>query len=105
MRTVDLNRRKTWRQSAAGHDMLGSDRVCRVVEINEIAGHDIDRTDTEARLARVDAVEIHQTLERPLERRRIIIAGCFHRSGGLQPGDGKTRCEKAGDATHQGKSG
>jgi hypothetical protein len=39
-----------------------------VVEIREVAGADVHRADREAHLTRVDAVEIHQRFQRPLQR-------------------------------------
>ncbi len=40
--------------------MLEGDLVRRGVEINEVAGADIDRADAKAHLAGIDAVEIDQ---------------------------------------------
>jgi len=56
--------------------VLRHDRHRGIVEIGEVAGLDIDRADREPRLARIDAVEIDQPLQRLLERPRIVEAGC-----------------------------
>jgi hypothetical protein len=58
---IDLNRRKTWRQRPAGHDMLDADRHLSAVEIGEIAGLDVDGADAQPHfLSCVDAIEIDE---------------------------------------------
>ena len=71
---VDLDRRESRRQRARRHDMLGPDLLLRIVEIDEVAGGDIHRADAEPRRLRIDAVEIHQPLQRRAQRRGVVIA-------------------------------
>ena len=52
---VDLGRREARRQRAAGDDMRRADLVRGAVEIDEVAGPDVDCADAEAHLARIDA--------------------------------------------------
>jgi hypothetical protein len=90
----DLHRREAGRQSAAGHHVLGPDDVGGVVEIDEIAGADIDRTDAETHLGRIDAIEVDKILERGLELSAVVVAGRFDGAGRLQPRCRYAPCEK-----------
>ena len=75
---VDLDRGKAGRQRAAGHDVLGTDRDLRAVEIGKVAGQHVDRTDAQPHVPRVvDPVEIDQPLQRPLERGGLVVADPF----------------------------
>ena len=60
-------------------------RVGGVVEIDEVAGADVDGADAEAHLAGVDAVEIDQALQRRLERRGVVEARRLRLPAGLKP--------------------
>jgi hypothetical protein len=91
----DLDRGKTGRQRAARHDVLGADRVRRAVEIDEIAGAHVDRPDAETCDASIQAVEIHQMLERALEIFGVIEAGGLDRPAGLQPRRHRPHGEKS----------
>ena len=64
--------------------MLGPNLVRAVVEIDEIAGGDVDRANAETHFAGVDAVEVDEALSVALQGRRIIEAGRPGRSGRLQ---------------------
>src|SRR5262245_18921811 len=71
---IDLCGRKARRQRAAGDDMGGGDPVDGGIEIDEIPGPHVDRVDTQARAAGIDAIKVDQALERGLQRRYIIVA-------------------------------
>jgi len=62
--------------------MLGPDAISRVVEIGEVAGGHVDGADAEPQVAGIDAIEIHQALERPLERGGVIVARLVDAAGG-----------------------
>ena len=66
--------------------MLRPDEVGRVVEIDKVAGADIDGADAEARLTGVDAVKVDKALERRPEKLRVIKARGLERAGGAEPG-------------------
>ncbi len=66
--------------------MLGPDALEAVVEVGEVAGLHIDRTDAEARGAGVDPVEVHQPFQRRLQGRGVIEAEGFR--GALRVGQG-----------------
>ncbi len=102
---LDLDRRKGRRQGAARHHVLGADAVGGVVEIDEVSGRHVDRTDAEARLAGVDPIEIDQPLEGRLQRRRIVVAGRLRRARLRQPWPGQARREEAGGAADLGQCG
>src|SRR5262245_25499897 len=55
---ADENRRKSRRQRAARHDVLGSDALPCTVEVDGLAAFDLDRTDRETHRARVEQFEI-----------------------------------------------
>src|SRR5262249_8147178 len=71
---VDFGCGKTGRQRAAGNDVLGPDAMGRVVEIGEVTGSDVDGANAEPEVTGIDAIEIHQARERPLERGSVIVA-------------------------------
>jgi hypothetical protein len=60
------------RQRPARHDVLWPDPVGVGIEVGEIAGPNIDGSDAEARFARIDPIEVDQTLQRALEFACII---------------------------------
>src|SRR6516162_840209 len=72
---VDLHRRKAWRQGGAGHHMLRTDGGLIVVEKRKAAAAHVHGAYAETYCLGIDAVEIDQTLERTLERVRVVIAG------------------------------
>src|SRR5262249_51210389 len=59
---IDLRGREARRQRAAGDDMCGSDPVGGGVEIDEIPAAHVDRADTQARAAGIDAIKVDQAL-------------------------------------------
>ena len=67
MLAIDFDRRKARRQRPARHDMLGADRVRAGVEIDKIAGPDIDGARAEPRHPGVEAIEIDEALQGLLE--------------------------------------
>ena len=91
----DLDRRKARRQRTARHDMLRPDGVSGGVEIDEIAGPDIDGARAEARHPGIEAIKIDQALQRSLERFGVIEAGRRERAARLQPGHNRSRGEEA----------
>ncbi len=94
---VDVHRREPRGQGAAGHDVLGADRLLGAVEVHRIAGAHVDGAHAEPHLAVVDAVEIDQPLQRALEGAGVVVAG--HGGGGAQQQGGvQARLEEAGDA-------
>ena len=66
--------------------MLRPDEVGRVVEIDKVAGADIDGADAEARLTGVDAV-VDKALERRPEKLRVIKARGSSVPAGLSQGE------------------
>src|SRR4051794_35567092 len=79
MLALDHDGRKSGRQRAGSHDVLGTDLLAEllelvIVEIFEVPRGDPDRSDRQARLEIIDAVEIDQTLQRLLQRRGVVIA-------------------------------
>src|SRR5438105_12928640 len=58
MLPVNLDRRKAGRERTAGHHMLGTDLVGRIVEIDEITRLDINRPQAQTHLAGIDPVEV-----------------------------------------------
>src|SRR6266536_387828 len=101
----DLDCRKTGRQRAAGHDVLRPDGVSGVVEIDEVAGSDVDRARAEARHPGVESIEIHQTLQCLLEGIGVVKAGCFARPTRLHPGGHRTRREESRCTTRESEIG
>ena len=69
-----IDRGKPGRRSAR-HDMFGSNDVRVVVEIDEVAGGNVDRADAKTHFSGIDAVEVGQPLQRRLQHRRIVEAG------------------------------
>jgi hypothetical protein len=51
----------------ARHDVLRSDLVSAGVEIDEVAGPDIDSARAETRHSSIEVIKIHQALKRVLE--------------------------------------
>jgi len=60
--------------------MFGTDPVRSVVEIDKIAGADIDRAHTAPHRAGIDQVEVDQALERRFEWRSVVVADRFQRA-------------------------
>src|SRR5882724_2631320 len=81
--------------------MLRADLIRRVVEIDKVPAADIDGTDTEAHRARIDQVEIHQSLERRSQRRNVVIAQRLGRTVRIEKGRRDTRLEKSGGAANK----
>jgi hypothetical protein len=64
---ADLDHRQCRRQRAARHHMLGFDHFLLVVEIQEVAGDDVDGADREMGFAGIDEIEIDQLQQRRLQ--------------------------------------
>ena len=75
--------------------MLGDDLLLVVVEVDEIAGENVHRTDREADRLLVDKRKVDEVLERLLERRRAIEARRGARAGRRQPRAHLVRLEEA----------
>jgi glycine/D-amino acid oxidase-like deaminating enzyme len=71
---LDLDCWESRRQCAIRHDVLRSDGVSRVIEVQEVTGGHVHGADAEARLAGIDAIEVDQAFECGPERRRIVVA-------------------------------
>jgi hypothetical protein len=71
---VDMDGRKARRQRAAGHDVLDADALSRIVEIRRVARAHVHRSDTQANFAPVDPIEVDESLQRRLERCRVVVA-------------------------------
>ena len=82
---IDLDRRKARWQRPARHNMLRGDLVSVGIEVDKIAGPDIDRTRAEARHPGVEAIKIHQALKRVLEVAGVVEASRRKRSARLEP--------------------
>jgi hypothetical protein len=98
MLAIDLNRRKSRWKCTARHDVLRSDLVGAGVEIDEVAGPDIDRARAEARHSRIEAIKIHQALKRVLEVAGVVEAGCPGRSPRSEPRHHRSHREEARSA-------
>ena len=75
-------------------DVLGRDFVMGVVEIDEIAGEDIDRAHCEADLLLVDQVEIYQFDQGFSQWRRVVIARRCFGAGRAEPRIGLVRLKE-----------
>ena len=75
------------------------------VEVNKIARPDIDRARAEARHPGIEAIEIHQALQRVLEVPGIVEAGRPERPAGLQPRRHGPRGEESCCAEHGSQIG
>jgi len=95
---VDLHRRKAWRQGGAGHHMLRTDGGLIVVEKRKAAAAHVHGAYAETYCLGIDAVEIDQTLERTLERVRVVIAGKIWKRDPIQH---RPRRKEAGLPEHQ----
>ena len=99
---VNFDGREAGRKSPASHHMLRPDEVGGVVEIDKVAGADIDGADAEARLTGVDAVKVDKALERRPEKLRVIKARGLQRAGGAEPGVKLAGDEEPGCAGERG---
>jgi len=79
--SLDVHRRESGRQGAAGHDVFGPDALLLVVEVDRVAAAHVDRADAQANSAVVDPVEVHQ----PLERRGGTVGFFLGRGRGHGP--------------------
>src|SRR5262249_62346189 len=83
---LDLDRRKAKRKGSARHHVLGSDRMCCVIEVDEIASAHVRRADTEAHVTGIDPIEVDKPLERALQQiSRQKVRSLATRSAGLFP--------------------
>ena len=76
----------------------GPMRRSLAVEVDRVALADVGRADAEARVLRVEQLEIDQPLERRPQRRRVVEAERAFRAPGLQPGRRHARGVEAVDA-------
>lgn len=83
---VDLHRRERRGQGQAGQDVLHTDGFAGVVEIADLAGADVHGAETESGLAGVDAIEVDEPVERPVDRKAVVVAERAVRTGRRQPG-------------------
>src|SRR6266850_233500 len=98
---VDFQRRESGRQRAARHDVAHVQALRGRIEISHVAGAHVDRANREAKLARVEAVEVDQPLERVLEQRGVVVADGADAAARLQRRRRKARCEESGHAEQQ----
>src|SRR5271167_891487 len=101
MLALDLGRREAGRQGATGDHMLSEDLVGGAVEVDEVAGSNIDGADTEARRAGVNQVEIHQTFKGRPQRGNVVITQGFGRPVWIKKSRRHARLEKTGRAADQ----
>src|SRR5471032_2308699 len=99
MLALDLNGRKTGREGAACHDMLGADSVRRGVKADEIARAHIDSADREPHRARIDPVEIDKALKRRAQLRRFVVARGAGATDRGKPRRHRTRGKETGRAS------
>jgi len=76
---------KAWRQRTARHDMFRPDRMRVVIKASEVAAPNVHGADAEACGAGIDAVEVHQALQGPLQLAGVVDAGGVNCSGWLKP--------------------
>ena len=75
------------------------------IEIDEVAGPDIDRARAETRHSSIQAVKIHQALKRGLEVAGVVEAGCAERSARLEPRHHGSRREESRSAGRDSEIG
>ncbi len=73
-----------------------ADLVGLVLEVDEVAGLDVDRADAEAGLPGVDAVEIDQAFQQALERLGVVEAKPSGTAAGVKIGGGTRGWKKLG---------
>jgi hypothetical protein len=101
---LDLNRRKAGRKRSTRYHVLGSDRMLLIIEVDEIAGAHVDRTDAEPHLAGIDPVEVDQPLQRAIQNLGFVKTRGLETPVRVQPGSGLPKREKAGRAREEGGS-
>src|SRR5262249_28655611 len=102
---VHLDGGTAGRQRAARHDVLGPNGVGGRIEIDEVAGADVDGPDAEAHRAGIDAVEIDEPLERAAQWRRVIPAGRLDRARRRKIRRDNSRLEEPGSTLEDSRSG
>ena len=102
---VDLDRRKSRRQRAARHHVVGADLLIIGVEILQVAGEHLDRADAEAHRSGIQKVEIDKLEQSVSERSRVVDADRFSRSLRAQHGRGDARREEARHARQRCERG
>ena len=105
MLAVDLHRRQGGRQRARSHDVLGPEAKAGAVEIEEVAGAHVDRADAHPLLAAVEAIPVHQTLQRVAQFAGLVIAQRARRPRGGDPRIDLARLEEAGLSHRHGEHG
>ena len=75
------------------------------VEIDEVAGPDIDSARAETRHSSIEVIKIHEALKRVLEVAGVVEAGCPERSARLEPRHHGSRREESRGAARDGEIG
>ena len=81
--------------------MRRADLMRGAVEIDEVAGADVDRADAETHRAGIDEVEVHQALERGFEGRHVVETDGRSAAGRMEERRRHARREEAGRAAQQ----
>jgi hypothetical protein len=68
--------------------------VGHIIEIHEVSGAYIDRTDTEAHRRRIDQVKVHKPLEGRFQRGGVVVTDRGQGTLRLQEGRRHARVEK-----------
>ena len=99
---VDFDGGESRRQSPGSHEMLRSQPAFGGVEIGQVAGADVDRADANAHFARVQPVEVDESLQRLLQRCRVVEACRGVAREGRPERRREAWLEEAGLAVNQG---
>src|SRR5215471_7559199 len=97
---ADLDHRQRRWQRTARQDVVRFYDFLTVVEVDEIAALDIDRSDREAHGLGIQQVEVDKIEKRLAQRRGIVVAGCMLRTGCAQPWSRHARREETRLSEH-----
>ena len=75
--------------------MFWLDNFLLVIEVEEISGKNVHRTDCKMHLSRIDQIEIDEFKKCRTQWRRIVVTGRGSGSGGTEPGIEIMRLEEA----------
>ena len=98
---VDFGGGKAGRQRAAGDDVLRAHAMGGGVETGEVSGPHVHRADAEPHEPGIEEIEVHQPLERGLERSGVVVADPIGAAAGPQRRRRQTRTEKMRRSEHQ----